>query len=98
MEDGTNHSHERTYDGEADAGEHGLYGTGNVETHHEFELGDGRHQVALMHAARFVIDVEHAAADHDGDVHGQRDRPGQQVFHVFDKGVKLDDFKCGLLD
>ncbi len=50
-----------------------------------------------MHAARFVVDVEHAAADHDRHKHGQRDGAGQQVLHVLDVGIELDRIERDLL-
>ena len=74
MEDGAQTGHQRADDSERNAGQHGLDGAGNVQAHHQFELGDGSDQVALVHAAGLVVDVEHAAADHHRDVHGERDR------------------------
>ena len=50
-----------------------------------------------MHPARLVVDVEHAAANHHRDKHRQRQRPRQQIFHVFDVGIKLDNGERGLL-
>ena len=46
-----------------------------------------------MHAARLVVDVEHAAANHHRDEHRQCDRTGQQILHVFDIGVELDNIE-----
>ena len=73
MEDDAEACHERTDNREADAGQHRLDGSSDIESHHKFEFADGRNQVALVHAARLVVDVEHAAADHHRDVHGERD-------------------------
>ena len=58
---------------------------------------DGRDQVAFVNAARLIVDVEHAAADHHRNEHGQRDRAGQQIFHVFDVGIELDGFERDVL-
>ena len=50
-----------------------------------------------MHAARLIVDVEHAAADHDRYEHCQRDRARQQIFHVLDVGIEFYDLERGLL-
>ena len=42
-----------------------------------------------MDATGFVVDVHDAAADHYADKHGQGDRAGQQVLHIFDVGIQL---------
>jgi hypothetical protein len=34
---------------------------------------------------------------HDCHIPGERDRAGEQIFHVFDLGIKLDDFERDLL-
>ena len=46
-----------------------------------------------MDAARFVVDVQHAAADHHRDVHGQGDGGGKQELHVVDVGIEFDDLE-----
>jgi hypothetical protein len=46
-----------------------------------------------VNSASFVIDVQHASADHDGDEHGEGDRSGQEVLEIFNVRVELDDFK-----
>src|SRR5271166_1478382 len=93
MEDGAQAGHQGTDDSKRHAGEHCFDGAGNVEAHYQFELGDRRDEIALVNAAGLVVDIQHAAANHDGDVHGQRDGTGEQVFHVFDKGVELDNLE-----
>ena len=40
---------------------------------------------------------QHASADHDRHIPGERDRAGEQIFHVFDIGITLDDFDRDLL-
>ena len=50
-----------------------------------------------MNAAGLVVDVEHAAADHDRHENGQRDRARQKKFHVFDVGIKLHNLQHGFL-
>jgi len=50
-----------------------------------------------VHAARLVVDVEHSAADHHRDKHGQHKRTGQQIFHIFDVRVEFDDIERRLL-
>ena len=97
MEDGAEAGEQRSEDGEHDAGEHGLDGSGEVEAHDELKPRDGRDEIALVHAARLVVDVEHAAADHDGDIHGERDGAGEQKLHVLDVGIELDDLQHDLL-
>src|SRR5580658_6317845 len=98
MEDGAEPSHERADDGEADSGEHGLDGSGDVEAHDQFELGDGSDKIALVNAARLVVDVQHSAADHHGDVHRKGAGSSEQELHVGDVGVKLDELDGDVLD
>ena len=93
MEDDAQSGHQRADDGDHDAGEHRLDGAGDVQAENQLQLGDGRDQIALVHAARLVVDVEHAAADHHRDIHGQGDRAGQQKLHVLDVGIELDDLQ-----
>ena len=50
-----------------------------------------------MHAPRFVIDIQHTPADHHRHEDGQRDRSRQQILHVFDVGIKLDNLQNRLL-
>jgi hypothetical protein len=57
MEDDAQAGHERADDGEADAGETCLDGAGHVQAEDQFELGDGSYQIALVDAARLVVDV-----------------------------------------
>ena len=66
-----------------------LDGAGDVQAEDQLELGDGRDQVALVHAARLVVDVEHAAADHHRDVHGQRHRHRQKILQIIHVGIEL---------
>ena len=53
-------------------------------------LRDGRNEIAFVDSARLVVDVEHASANHDGDVHGEGDGAGKEVFHVLDIGIEFD--------
>ena len=88
---------QRADDGDDDTGHDGFDGARSVETEDQFGFGDGRDQIALVHAAGLVVDVEHAAADHHRDEHGQGDGAGQQILHVFDVGIQLDNLQRGLL-
>ena len=74
-----------------------LMAPGAVQAEDQFGFGDGRDQIAFVHTAGLVVDVEHAAADHHGNEHGQGDGAGQQVLHVFDVGIELDNLQHGLL-
>ena len=57
MEDDAQAGHQRADDREADAGEHSLDGAGDVQAEDQLELGDGSDQIALVNAARLVVDV-----------------------------------------
>ena len=50
-----------------------------------------------MNAARLVINVEHAAADHHGYEHRQRNRARQQILHILDVGIHLHNLQHRLL-
>ena len=56
----------------------------------QLELGDRRHEIALVQAARLVVDVDDAAADHHHHEDGHDDGTGQQVLDVRDVGIDLD--------
>ena len=46
-----------------------------------------------MNAAGLVVNVEHAAADHHGNEHRQRDRARKQKLHIFDVGIEFDNLQ-----
>ncbi len=79
------------------SGHHRLDGARSVEPEDQFGFRDGRDQVAFVHTAGLVVDIEHAAADHHRNEHGQGDGAGQQILHVFDVGIQLDNLQHGLL-
>ena len=58
------------------AGNHGLDRPRQVEARNQLELRDGRDEIALVQAARLVVDEDDAAADHDHheDRHHDRSR------------------------
>ena len=74
-----------------DAGEHRLDRPRDVEAGDQLELGDRRHQIALVQAARLVVDEDDAAADHHHHEDRHHDRAGQQVLDVRHVGIDLDD-------
>ena len=85
--------HQRPDDPDGYSAQRGLDGAGDIQPEDQLEFRDRRDQVALVHAARLVVDVQHAAADHDRDIHGQRDRHGQKILQVIHVRVKLDDLE-----
>ena len=72
---------------------HRLDGPRQIQPQHQLQLGNRSDQIALMHAARLVVDIEHAAADHHRHIHGQRHGAREQILHVLDIRVKLDDLE-----
>ena len=96
-EGGTQSRQQRSQYGDHNARHDRLQRARNIQSGHQFELGDRRHQITFVHPARLIVDVQHAAADHDRDEHGQRDRSGQQIFHVLDVGIQLNRVERNLL-
>ena len=76
-----------------DSAQHRLDGAGDIQPEDQLEFRDRRDQVALVHAARLVVDVEHAAADHHRDIHRQRHRHRQKILQIIHVRIKLDDFE-----
>ena len=83
--------------GDDDSHHHRLDRAGGVQSQNQFGFGDGSDQIAFVHAAGLVVDVEHAAADHHRHEHGQRDRARQQKLHVLDVGIEFHNLQHGLL-
>ncbi len=93
MKDNAEAGDERPDDADRYSGQRGLDCAGDVQPEDQLKFRNRRDQVALVHAARLVVDVEHAAADHHRDVHGQRDRHRQKILQIIHVRVKLDDFE-----
>ena len=81
---------ERADDHQEHARDHGLDRARDVEAGDQLELGDGGDQVALVQAARLVVDEDDAAADHHHHEDRHHHRARQQVLHVGHVGVDLD--------
>ena len=88
---------QRTEHGKDHAGHDSLDRSGEVQPHHQFQLRDRRNQISFVHAARFVVDVQHASADHHRHKHGQGDGAGEKKLHVFDVGIEFDRVQRDLL-
>ena len=63
---------------------------GDVEARDQLELGDRRHEIALVQPARLVVDEDDAAADHHHHEDRHHDRARQQVLDVGHVGIHLD--------
>ena len=79
-----------------DAGDDGFGGAGQSETQDQFEFPDGRDEIALVQAARLVINENDAAADHGRNENGQHDGARQQKLDVRHVGINLDDGQRGV--
>ena len=97
VEDDTQACKQRANHRNTDARHHRLDGAGEVQSEDQLQPGDGSYQVALVHASCFVVDIEHASADHHRHIHRERDRAGEQILHVLDVRVELDDLERDLL-
>src|SRR5581483_2131326 len=54
-------------------------------------------EISFVHTPGFVVDVQHAPADHDRHEHRQRDRAGQKILHVLDVGIEFYDIERSFL-
>ncbi len=79
-----------------EARHHGLDRPGQVEAGDQLEARDRRHEVALVQAARLVVDEDDAAADHHHHEDRHDDRARQQILDVRHVRIDLDDVEVGV--
>ena len=97
MKDDAETRHQRSNHSEANSAQDSFDGSRQIQSHHQLQAGNRRYQVALMYTARLVVNVEHAAADHDGNIHCQRYTRRQQELHVTHIGIKFHNVQCNIV-
>src|SRR2546425_2472625 len=80
-------------DGDGQTGHQPLDGTSEVQSEDQLGFVDRRYQVALVQAARLVVNKHDPAADHGHHEDGNRDRAREQILDVLDVGIDLDDLQ-----
>ena len=63
---------------------------------HKFRLVNGRQKIALVKAARFVVDERDSAADHGHDENRHGGRARQQILRILDVWVDFNGIELHL--